>query len=433
MNSTTAVAEHADGGNCRHQAVRSGRGTQPAEESGGEDDHQGGTDDGEDVEGQDLRHLVVELGEQVVRGVGRLLVVVGGHQRRADDRADAGDAGDEAGQCPAGGGGRGSRGRRRGGEVRSDRVVGDGVGGHRSAFWIGIAMTRRCRSRCPCSQGQQGRPSGTRRRPPAVTRSDAGGDADAVVRRAADGEAGHRGDGGADPGDPVEVADGVLRQATAPPLHDGVDGRRGQPGRRREVGERRADQVVVGDLEGLLLAVPAQRRAEDQQVPVGPSAPAARTQSHLAKEKVAAFTACPSTGGTRKPDAPMSTAAAPPGRRGRRRSRRPTRRSRSPDSSAAAAGARSASSRAVGARRRREHDAVRGLALRRRSVTTAKPAGVRRSSRTIASVRTSTRPLAGQLAGSIASGSCHIPPGDPGEHRRSRRRRAIGCVDLPPG
>ncbi len=43
-------------------------------------------------------------------------------------------------------------------------------------------------------------------------RADHGRDPDTVVRRAADGQPRDLGDRGADPGDPVEVAEGVLRQ-----------------------------------------------------------------------------------------------------------------------------------------------------------------------------------------------------------------------------
>ena len=55
-----------------------------------------------------------------------------------------------------------------------------------------------------------------------VCRADDRRDADAVVGGSADSQAGHTGHGGADPGDPVEVADGVLREAAAPALHVGV-------------------------------------------------------------------------------------------------------------------------------------------------------------------------------------------------------------------
>ena len=57
-------------------------------------------------------------------------------------------------------------------------------------------------------------------------RADHGGDADAVVRRPADRQARDPRHVGPDPGDPVEVADGVLRQRAAPPLHVAVDRRR---------------------------------------------------------------------------------------------------------------------------------------------------------------------------------------------------------------
>ena len=88
--------------------------------------------------------------------------------------------------------------------------------------------------------------------------------------------------------DPVEVADGVLRQRAAPPLHVRVDGPHRQPDRVGEVLERELDELVVGPLEGLLLAVPAQRAAHHQQPVV--LAPRLATQSHFAKEYVEALT-----------------------------------------------------------------------------------------------------------------------------------------------
>src|SRR3954468_18568509 len=52
---------------------------------------------------------------------------------------------------------------------------------------------------------------------------DAGRDAQALVRRAAHREPRRGGHRGADVADPVEMADGVLRQRTTPPLHLLVD------------------------------------------------------------------------------------------------------------------------------------------------------------------------------------------------------------------
>ena len=138
---------------------------------------------------------------------------------------------------------------------------------------------------------------------------------DPVVRRAADGQARHPGDVGADPGDPVEVADGVLRQRATPPLHVAVDRARSDARERGQLGQRVGDQRVVAALQRGLLAVPPGRGAEQQQRPP----PASRTQSHFAKEYVAALMPRPSTGGTRKPDAGVSarsTAGRPPGTRG---------------------------------------------------------------------------------------------------------------------
>ena len=59
-------------------------------------------------------------------------------------------------------------------------------------------------------------------------------------------------------------------------------GRAGEAGRLAEVAQRRCDELLVGHLEHRLLAVPADRGAQHAGVP----SPAARTQSHLLKEKV---------------------------------------------------------------------------------------------------------------------------------------------------
>ena len=70
-----------------------------------------------------------------------------------------------------------------------------------------------------------------------------------------------------DAGHPVDVADGVLRQGAAPPL-DALStgaGRRA-PRASDEVGERDGDQLAVGALEVGLLALPADRGAQQEQV-----------------------------------------------------------------------------------------------------------------------------------------------------------------------
>src|SRR5215471_8756009 len=54
--------------------------------------------------------------------------------------------------------------------------------------------------------------------------TNAGRDAEPVVRRAAHGQAGNRGDSPSDTGHPVDVADPVLGQAAAPSRDQGVYG-----------------------------------------------------------------------------------------------------------------------------------------------------------------------------------------------------------------
>ena len=70
-----------------------------------------------------------------------------------------------------------------------------------------------------------------------------------------------------DAGHAVDVPDGVLRQGAAPPLDVAVDGC-GQAGAEGlgQVGERDGDELVVGALELGLLPLPADRRAQQEQV-----------------------------------------------------------------------------------------------------------------------------------------------------------------------
>ena len=75
------------------------------------------------------------------------------------------------------------------------------------------------------------------------------------------------GDGGTDPGDPVEVADGVLRQPAAPALHVAVDRRGGAarwPPRGRPSDAATSSSSVAWSVG--LLAVPAERGAQHEQV-----------------------------------------------------------------------------------------------------------------------------------------------------------------------
>ena len=81
--------------------------------------------------------------------------------------------------------------------------------------------------------------------------------------------------------------DGVLRQRAAPPLHVRVDGC-GQRGRRApsdRSATRDGDELGVGALQRRLLAVPADRGAQQDQV----RAACGRTHAHLSELKVAAL------------------------------------------------------------------------------------------------------------------------------------------------
>src|ERR1700709_824336 len=77
-------------------------------------------------------------------------------------------------------------------------------------------------------------------------RGDARGDAQSVVRRAADRQPWTGGDGRAERARPLEVTDGVLRQRATPPLHMRVDGSHGESDRVGEVLARELDQLRVG-------------------------------------------------------------------------------------------------------------------------------------------------------------------------------------------
>src|SRR3954447_15968819 len=75
---------------------------------------------------------------------------------------------------------------------------------------------------------------------------DAGRDADPLVRRPADGEAGHVLAGASYRRDAGDVADGVLRETAAPALHVPVDGTHAEPDRVREIAQGEVDQLIVG-------------------------------------------------------------------------------------------------------------------------------------------------------------------------------------------
>ena len=150
-----------------------------------------------------------------------------------------------------------------------------------------------CGSLCRGDLG--GRPMGRR---------DDRRDADPVTPGAAHGQPGRQ--RGAHAGDAVEVADGVLRQPAAPPLHVRVDGYGGDAGQlaRSSASDRATSASSVACRVDLLPRAP-QRGAQDATSP-----PASRTQSHLAKEKVLALIARCSTGGTRKPERSTSPSTA---------------------------------------------------------------------------------------------------------------------------
>ena len=105
-------------------------------------------------------------------------------------------------------------------------------------------------------------------------RGDHGRDPDPVVRRTAHRQPGHLGHGRPDPGDPVEVADGVLRQPAAPPLHVGVDRapRSARPRRRGRPATAATSSSSVRCSDGLL-AVPAERGAQVHEAGLGARPP----------------------------------------------------------------------------------------------------------------------------------------------------------------
>ena len=238
------------------------------------------------------------------------------------------------------------------------------------------------------------------------------------------------------------MPDGVLRQPAAPALHVAVHRPDGQPGGVREVGQRGRDELLVGGLERGLLAVPAQRGAQQQQVlTVQGSRPASRTQPHLANENVAALIRRPSIGGTRKPEQPPSS--GPVATRDARNASvtTATEAYSRPASSPAATGATSASSRAVGAAGVASTTAAAstssGCAAEPMVSANRRPSpgpSTTRSSRTVAPVRTANVPPATR-----ASASPAMPPGRPaktgsvgraGPSRRAAAPRSSSATQL---
>src|SRR6266702_7076566 len=96
-------------------------------------------------------------------------------------------------------------------------------------------------------------------------RGDAGRDADAVVRGAADSQARLGRDPGPDPADPVQVTDRVLGQPAAPSRHARVRRAAGDARGGREVGRGEAGEFGVVALQHGLLADPPHRAADDMR------------------------------------------------------------------------------------------------------------------------------------------------------------------------
>ena len=65
-----------------------------------------------------------------------------------------------------------------------------------------------------------------------------------------------------DPGDPLEVADGVLRQGAAPARHHRIEQRRAQTGGVTQVHDRVLDEVAVVALQVGFLVVATDRAAQ---------------------------------------------------------------------------------------------------------------------------------------------------------------------------
>ena len=150
-------------------------------------------------------------------------------------------------------------------------------------------------------------------------------------------------DGRPDPAHPLEVADGVLRQTRRP-----TAARARRPAAPRARPRRRGPRARAGRAPRRCAAGSpprgAGRRSSASPARRRPP-PAARTQSHFAKEYVDAFTVRPSTGGTRKPDPSVAGMS-----RARKASVTIAIEAYSiPASSGPAPGATSASSRPVGA------------------------------------------------------------------------------------
>ena len=232
---------------------------------------------------------------------------------------------------------------------------------------------------------------------------------------------GHARDVGADPGDPVEVADGVLRQRRRPTAARA----------RRRGGQRAAERLAeVGEATATSSSSARWRAASSRCRPTEvrrsttSSAPR-RTQAHLPKENVDALIVRPSTGGTRKPEpGSVVDARARHGQRDHRHRgvldrRRARRRRRRGDV---------ASSRAAGAAGMASDDRVRLDHLgrprpsRRRAASRSPCAAARGRAHRCAASR-----HVGDLVGD-EPGQAPTPPRRPGEQRRGAVRAAgRGC------
>ena len=277
----------------------------------------------------------------------------------------------------------------------------------------GLILPRAARPRRPGS-----------RRP--VGGGDAGRDPDPVVRRTADREAAAAAPpprGSWRPG-----RGGRRRTAAGAPPHRctcASTGRTAEPDRVGEVGQRERDQLVVGALEQLLLAVPAERAAQQHDVvglpgradPVPLGERERRGLDRRARRPAAPGTPSPAVvgevagperqrddghrgvldpgqlqGGVRRPRRTSSRAGRPrPGWRApRRRRAAPRRRASSP------------------------------------TTRFQPPSAARARSRTVAPVRTSS-----PAAATTAAGSCPMPADQPREDRDVGRPAAVACGGRP--
>ena len=144
------------------------------------------------------------------------------------------------------------------------------------------------------------------------------GTPDAVQRRPGDGEPGQPGDRVLGRPDPLDVADGVLRQPATPPLHVHRDRRGADPGRARRGRRGRARRSSASSTCSVAASP---NRPSDARSRTSPSVARARC-GHFREECVAALIDIGSPAATRTPEVAGSRSAV--GRRGTRARRRPT-------------------------------------------------------------------------------------------------------------